>query len=349
MTQPRWLTEADVVSLMDMGEAIDALEKGLSMEARGEAQNMVKTHVSWGQHSMHAIGATFLNAGFVGTKTWAHTGHGATPLLIIFDSHDGSLKAVIEAFALGQLRTGGISGVATRWLAAPDADELAIIGTGHQSLTQVAAVAAVRRLKRVRVFSPNPEHRAGFIKKLQAEGFDFTVTEAKSAAEAVAGAPIITLVTRANKPFLSAAMVSKGAHINAVGAIVPDRVEFEQDIFPRCARVAADSVPQVQKLSREFMDYFGSGRGRWEDVVPLSKLVAEGKPRPANADLTLFKAMGMGISDLSLGMELYNRAMAQNVGYDFAHPQRIKPRLHARSRAKPGADAAPTIKPRAKM
>ena len=330
MTQPRWLTEADVVSLMDMGDAIDALEKGLAMEARGEAQNMVKTHVSWGLHSLHAIGATFLGAGFIGTKTWAHTEHAATPLLILFDSHDGTLKAIIEAFALGQLRTGGISGVAARWLAAPDADELAVIGTGQQALTQIAAVAAVRRLKRVRVFSPNPEHRANFVKKLQAEGFNFAVTEAKSVAEAVAGAPIITLVTRATKPFLSSAMVSKGAHINAVGAIVPDRVEFEQDIFPRCGRIAVDSLPQVQKLSREFIDYFGAGLGRWEDVVPLSKLIAEGKPRPADADLTLFKAMGMGISDLSLGIELYRRAIAQNVGYDFAHPQRAKPRLRAK-------------------
>ncbi len=78
------------------------------------------------------------------------------------------------------------------------------------------------------------------------------------------------------------------------------------------------------------MDYFGAGLGRWEDVIPLCKLVGEGKPRPADADLTLFKAMGMGISDLSLGIELYRRAIAQNVGYDFAHPQRAKPRLRAK-------------------
>ncbi len=204
MTQPRWLTEADVVSLMDMGEAINALETGLSMEARGEAQNMVKTHVSWGLHSLHAIGATFLGAGFIGTKTWAHTERAATPLLILFDSHEGTLKAIIEAFALGQLRTGGISGVAARWLAAPDADELAIIGTGQQALTQIAAVAAVRRLKRVRVFSPNPEHRANFAKRLQAEGFDFTVIEAKSVAQAVEGAPRSSRVRSGHLPALRA-------------------------------------------------------------------------------------------------------------------------------------------------
>lgn len=331
MTQPLWLTEADVVSLMDMGEAIDALEQGLLLEASGAAQNMVKTHAVWGDgHTLHAIGATFADAGFVGTKTWAHTEGGATPLLILFDSHDGSLKAIMEAFALGQMRTGGISGVATRWLAREHADEMAIIGTGKQALTQIAAVAAVRPLKRVRVFSPNAEHRASFIKKLQSEEFDFTVTDATSVAQAVEGAPIVTLVTRATKAFLGAGLLGRGAHINAVGAIVPSRIEFEQDIFPRCHRIVVDSLPQVQKLSREFMDHFGSDPIRWQQVVPLSTLVAGREARPADADLTLFKAMGMGISDLSLGTELYRRALARNVGRAFAHPRRAKPSLRAK-------------------
>src|SRR5262249_62400284 len=86
----------------------------------------------------------------VGTKTWAHTTGGATPLLILFDAENGDLLAIVEAFVLGQLRTGGISGVATRWLAAPDADEMALIGTGKQAAPQLAAVAAVRRLRRGR-------------------------------------------------------------------------------------------------------------------------------------------------------------------------------------------------------
>lgn len=330
MTQALWLTEADVVSLLDMGEAIDALEQGLLTEARGEAANMVKTHATWGQgDTLHAIGATFPDAGFVGTKTWAHTEGGACPLLVLFDSHNGALKAIIEAFALGQLRTGGISGVATRWLAADDADELAIIGTGKQALTQVAAAAAVRPLKRVRVYSPNAERRASFIEKLKTEGFGFAVLEADSVAEAVEGAPIVTLVTRATQPFLGAGMLARGTHVNAVGAIVPSRVEFAPDIFPRCGRIAVDNLAQVRTLSREFMDYFGAGADRWEQVLPLSQLVTRREPRPANADLTLFKAMGMGISDLSLGIELYGRARARNVGSNFAPPTRAKPRLRA--------------------
>ena len=94
-----WVTEGEVVRLMDMKGAIAALDRGLALEAAGKAENMVKTHAIWGgHHTLHAIGATFADEGFVGTKTWAHA-NGAAPLLILFDSHNGSLRAIIEAFA----------------------------------------------------------------------------------------------------------------------------------------------------------------------------------------------------------------------------------------------------------
>jgi len=324
---PLWITEADVVSMMDMAEAIEALENGLLAEARGEAQNMVKTHVAWGNGStLHAIGAVFPQVGFAGTKTWAHTEGGATPLLILFDSHTGALKAIIEAFALGQMRTGSASGVATRWLAAEEADELAIIGTGKQAITQIAAVIAVRPIKRIRVFGRHEERRAKFVTRLR-EAFNLEVVAARSVAEAVEDASIVTLVTRATEPILRADMMTKGAHINAIGAIVPSRAELASDVLPRCSQIVVDSVPQAQKLSRELMDYFGSGQASWNQVQSLASVVAAQPSRAADEDLTLFKSLGMGISDLALGIELYHRALRLGVGRSFAHPQRAAVRL----------------------
>ena len=127
---PIWLTEADVVSLIDMEDAITALEAGLAQEAAQTACNMVKTHVLWNDgDTLHAIGAVFKLDGFACTKTWTNTKLGSAPILSLFDAADGSLKAVLEAMALGQLRTGGVTGVATKWLAQPGASEAALIGT----------------------------------------------------------------------------------------------------------------------------------------------------------------------------------------------------------------------------
>jgi len=326
---PLWISEADVVSLMGMPEAIAALERGLLAEAQGDADNLVKTHVEWGEGAtLHAIGATFPRAGFAGTKTWAHTAGGATPLLVLFDSNSGSLRAVVEAFALGQMRTGCASGVATRWLADEDADEFAIIGTGKQAITQVAAVLAVRHIRRIRVFGRNEDRLNRFVTRLKTE-FGVEVVAAGSVAEAVRDAPIITIVTRASEPILSAGMIERGAHINAVGAIVPSRAELNQDVLARSTQIVVDSISQAQKLSRELREFFGPDPGKWSAVHSLASLVSQQCSRTLADDLTLFKSLGMGISDLSLGIELYQKAVESGLGRELPHPQKVAPRLRA--------------------
>src|SRR5262249_15555406 len=166
---PRWISEADVVQLIDLDDAIEALSCGLLEEAAGSARNMEKTAAHWGKSSnMHAIGAVFEGANVFGSKTWGNTPEGgSTPLLIVWDATSAKLCAIIEARALGQMRTGAMSAIATRWMSAEDADDFAIIGSCKQALTQVAAVAAVRRLRRIRVFSPTPAKRIPFAEKLR--------------------------------------------------------------------------------------------------------------------------------------------------------------------------------------
>jgi ornithine cyclodeaminase len=326
VTDPLWITEQDVVEVISLPEAIPALEAGLALEAAGVARNMEKTHQIWGgHHTLHAIGAVVEGAHIVGTKTWAHTAGGATPLVTLWNSDTGKLEAIIEAFALGQMRTGGISGVATGRMAKPDADDLAIIGTGKQAITQVVAVAAVRPLKRIRVFSPTPENRRAFLARLEKLFPAATLVDATSVEEAVKDAPIITLVTRARTPVLTARMIARGAHLNAVGAITPEREEFTQDVFDRVSAIAVDMAESVKSLSAEFQKRFGDGD--WSQVRPLSELVASKAERAGDADITLFKAMGMGLSDLALGIEILKRVRAKGGGRPMPHPKPAQPRL----------------------
>ena len=159
-TQAIWITEADVTELITLPEAIDALERVLKMEARGEATNMEKSHLMVApNNAMHAIGGAVADAGLCGTKTWVNVDGKSQTILVLFSLEDGSLRAVIEATSLGQLRTAAMTGVGTKRLAPAEADELAVIGSGKQALPQVAASAAVRELNHVRVFSRRPEAR----------------------------------------------------------------------------------------------------------------------------------------------------------------------------------------------
>lgn len=138
------------------------------------------------------------------------------------------------------MRTSGISGLATEQLAAPAANIMALIGTGAQALAQVAAVAATRSLRELRVFSPTQEKRAAFVARAR-EAFAMEVVDAPSLAVALADAPIVTLITRAREPVLDSALLARGAHVNAAGAIQP------RNATQGC-RYAAEVAAQCQRL-----------------------------------------------------------------------------------------------------
>lgn len=323
------LTESDVAELVDLNEAIEALETGLGREARGEAINIAKALGTFnGTASMHALGSVFPKDGYGGFKTWMNTGERGVALMEIFDVAHGRLAAIIEASVLGQLRTAAVSGLATKWLADPAADEMALIGTGRQAMMQLAAVAAVRKLRRVRIFSRTLENRRAFAAQAR-ELFPFAVEEGASVGDTLAGAPIVTLVTRASSPFVSADMLAPGAHLNAVGAILPKHAEFEQDVFDSADAVVVDSIPGARANSKEFMDRYGKDEAAWARVETLGAVIASGKRRPTQPNLTLFKAMGMGISDLSVAMIALERARQRGIGKLIPAPVRASPRWWA--------------------
>lgn len=325
---PIWITGSEVSELVDLEDAIEALEFGLALEGRGEAKNVTKALGTWGEggrNSMHALGSMFPSEGFVGFKTWANTKAGSNAIFELFDSNTGTLLAIIEAGLLGQLRTSGISGLATRWMAKPDASEMALIGTGRSALLQVAAIAAVRPLKRLRVYSPTEANRKAFVANA-ASLLAFDVVEAASLREATKGAEIVTVMTRAREPFFGAADLDAGTHLNAVGAILPKFGEFHQDVFERASLVVVDHIPNAKVASFEFRQRYDGGGGSWDDVKELSALIAAKTVRPAGADITLFKALGMGISDLSVAKMVYERARAKGLGREIPKATRVPPR-----------------------
>src|ERR1700684_3280622 len=114
---------------------------------------------------------------------------------MLYDAKTAEPLALMEAGNLGQIRTGAASGYATDLLANPQADTLAVIGSGFQARTQVAAIRAVRPIKTVRVWSRDEEKRRRFAEECSAVAVD-------SAEEAVRGAHIVVTATNAKHPVL---------------------------------------------------------------------------------------------------------------------------------------------------
>jgi len=312
--QPIWLTEVDVRDSIDVNGAIVALSEALKLEAEGKAFNVPKALATWAPASaMHGLGSLMPERGFAGFKTWSNTPKGGGAAFELFDAHVGRLLAVIEAGLLGIMRTSAISGIATNVLADPDADEMVLVGTGRQAMMQVAAVAASRQIRRLRIWSRTPESLAKFAAQAR-HLFPFTVEEEPSLQAALADMPIVSLITRAVEPFIDASMFAKGAHVNAAGAILPANAEIHGDVLGRADLVVVDNLENARKASRELRDFYGADADEWPGVVSLGKMLAEGKGRPAGADLTVFKPMGMGLSDLAMAVAVYQSAIADGRG-----------------------------------
>jgi alanine dehydrogenase len=314
-TPPRWIDERTVVATIGLRDAIDAIRAVLVAQSAGTAVAMRKSVLALSNGgSLHALGGELRDRGVVGTKTWCHTPGGAQPLVVLSSANYGRVLAVIEAFALGQLRTGATSAIATDHLASPSASVLAMIGTGRQAAAQAAAVAYVRPLREIRVHSRDATRRAAMAARIE-RTLDVRCRPTGTVEDAVAGADIVTLVTRATAPVLMSGAVEPGTHVNAIGAVTPERTEFEGSLLDRCTPVVADSIEQARALASELRAHFGDDQARWASVVPLCDVVARDERRPPDADVTLFKSLGLGLSDLAVGLAVLERAAEAELGH----------------------------------
>src|ERR1051325_8498640 len=154
------LDQADVVRLLPMTECIEIMASTLATLARGEAVLPLRTviRVPGGRDAFAVMPAFLGEPKTIGAKIiTVFPGYHGTPLdshqgaVLIFDSANGSLAALLDATAITTIRTAAVSAVATRLLAREDASELAILGAGVQGHAHLDAISAVRPLAVVRV------------------------------------------------------------------------------------------------------------------------------------------------------------------------------------------------------
>jgi ornithine cyclodeaminase len=294
-----WVSEDEVKERLDVGDVISILEQAFALVAAGQAQILPRAHAAWDGGVLHAVGAALPGAGVAGVKTWTWTPKGARPVVVVFSTADGSLQGIVDAVALGQLRTAATAGLGTRLLAREDASSLAIIGSGRQALSQVRAVVSVRAIDEVRVFGRDPGRRAAFARSVHRE-LDVMVTEHADVASAVRGADVVTTVTRSSTPVLGGAMLEPGMHVNAVGAIVPTSRELDAEAVGRCSVIAVEWRAQAEADAGDLRDAVARGSVRWDEVVELGTLLAGGAGRQNAEDITLLRTLGVGLSDVAV-------------------------------------------------
>src|SRR5260370_20732128 len=212
------LNENDVRQLLTMEIGLEAAEAGLRRTALDEAQNVPRARVQTDHAMLHTMSAAIKGLGVMGTKVYATSRrNGAHFHFALFDGKTAALLCLMQADYLGQVRTGAASGVATKYMALPDATEVGLFGSGKQARTQIDAVCKLRRVRQVHVYSPNEERRRRFAREMSdvCETEVVPVSHPEMAAEKK---DLVITATTSREPVLNGIWLAEGAHVNAIGS-----------------------------------------------------------------------------------------------------------------------------------
>lgn len=308
------LTEDEVRQVLTMEMALEAVEQGLRKMALDEVQNVPRSRAQTDHAMLHVLSAAAKTLGVMGLKAYSTTRRGAHFHVALYDGKTGALLALIQADYLGQMRTGAASGVATQYMARPDASEVGLFGVGKQARTQLQAVCKVRHVSRVQVYSPNEEHRRRFAAEMSkvCETEVVTVPRPEMAAE---DKDVIITATNSREPVLNGHWVAEGTHINAIGSNFLGKAEIDAVAVRRCDSIVVDSKDQARLEAGDFVQALEEGSIHWADVHELGQVIVGRYTGRAHAqDVTLFKSLGIAVEDVAVAARVYARAQEAGLG-----------------------------------
>ncbi|HWE06556.1 MAG TPA: ornithine cyclodeaminase family protein [Rhizomicrobium sp.] len=314
-----WLTESDVRALLSLPELIEATERALAAFSAHQIDQPVRTAIEIRDRTFFAsMPALDGGHGILGAKlvtvypdNAARGLHTHLAVISLFDADTGELAAIMDGRYITELRTAAASAVSVRHLARRDASTLAILGSGVQARSHLAALPLVRNFREIRAWSPTPARLAEF-----ARG---PVQPAPTAEAAVRGADVILLATSSIKPAIVSEWVDAGAHVIAIGACRPSQREIDPQLVARAA-LFTDSRAAILKESGDVIQSIREGLFAEDHVLAeLGEVVNGSKPgRTSDRQITLFKSLGLAIEDLTAADLVYRRARESGRGLEVS-------------------------------
>jgi ornithine cyclodeaminase/alanine dehydrogenase-like protein (mu-crystallin family) len=351
------LNNAEITSLLPMGDCLARLDDTYRDMGLGQAGNRPRSDIYGPVHDngryifktmdgmlpRFEVAAIRLNSDVI---RWQHGPHGLRKdkqptagsgkfcgLILLFSTRNGEPLAIMPDGVIQRLRVACSNALAAKYMAAPDASVYALIGSGWQASGQALAMAEVRKLEEIRVYSPTRANRERLAGELSA-ALGVSVKAVDSARAAVEGADIVGMATNSVTPVVEDAWVAPHAHVTCVKELELGDGILERSalnvVHTRIGRPANyiigkgeqpvyDHDPQ-DGLADEFKKVRGTRRVGvdLEKLPDLGELVAGKVKPPTGRALTCFvNVMGLGIQFAALGALAYEHAKAKGIGREI--------------------------------
>ena len=317
------LSESQVEKLIDLDELIAALEQAHIQYSTGKAVMPVRLVVPLPQIQGRITSMPgYLNEDkALGMKVVTYFQDNPKQNLpailatiMLFSAETGKMIAAMDGGYITAIRTACASALATKALANPDTAVLGILGAGVQARAHILALTRVRRLSRIKLYSPSGKSALSIKTELEQPG-GVPIEVVNSAQDAVRYSDILVTVTTAKEPIVNFEWLKPGAHINAVGSHRPDLREIDGATLKR-AKVVVDSREAIMAECGDILLALKEKSISEADIHGEIGEVLAGKKagRTNTSEITLYKSVGIAIQDVATAQLVYRKALEQNVG-----------------------------------
>jgi ornithine cyclodeaminase len=319
------LSEKQVQSLIDLDELIAALEQAHIQYSTGKAIMPVRLVVPLPQIQGRITSMPgYLNEDkTLGMKVVTYFQDNPKQNLpailatiMLFSSDTGKMIAAMDGGYITAIRTACASALATRTLANANTPVLGILGAGVQARAHIQALTRVRKLSRIKLYSPSGTS-ARRIKEDLEKPWGLAIEVVDSAQAAVRDSDLLVTVTTAKDPIVQAEWLKPGVHINAVGSHRPDLREIDGATMKR-AKVVVDSHDAVMAECGDILLALKEQSIGAADIHgEIGEVLAGVKAgRSSPSEVTLYKSVGIAIQDVAAAQLVYRKALERNVGTD---------------------------------
>jgi alanine dehydrogenase len=245
-------------------------------------------------------------------------------LIALFDQRSAELVALLDANSVTGYRTAATSALAVDLLAPRGPLTVAAIGSGFEAKKHVRALAAIRPLAEVTVYSPSQESRARFAAELADLGAPINPKDTAEAAVASATVVVCAARSRDETPILRGAWLRPGMTVVSIGSTVPSQREVDPEVIARAGVVIADVVEEVLGETGDLITARAAGVDAAGKTASLADLVAGRHPGRANAEqIVLYKSVGCALQDLAVAGACLSAAKSRGLAQQL--PITIQP------------------------
>jgi alanine dehydrogenase len=232
-------------------------------------------------------------------------------VIVAFDPDSGEPRALLDGTAITAVRTGAASALSVRLLARPDAQRLALLGSGVQARSHARAIARVRRLAEIRIASRNRARVEALARDLESE-LKVTTAAVSTYEDAVRGADIVAAATHSPEPVVRREWLAPGTHVTSVG-VNPHGRELDGETVRDAVVVVESRGAALAPFPAGSNDLLWAIRDGLIDEshirAELGELVAESRAgRTDDEQLTLYKSVGIAVQDAAAAALVLRKA-----------------------------------------